>query len=148
MNGPKPITEVVIGKPTPTIGQMLTMFDEAISTPKYDNEFSSSGGEDANDGLAGLSVPSFAYEIVDDSTVCSDETGNERSYGECWRKASDSCKVCTCYNRNEVRCQPVDCPSRPLCTFGQRLVAETIDGCCKNYRCVDSELFFFSNYLL
>lgn len=119
----------------PSIDQMLTIFDAAISTPNYGR--SEEGGDE---GIAGgLSVPNFAYEIVDDDTVCMDDQGKERSYGECWNKKEDSCQVCTCYDQDDTRCEAKECPQRPMCTFGQRLVIEQTDKCCKTYRCVERE---------
>ena len=123
---------------TPSIDQMLTIFDAAISTPNYGRD---SSQDDSGDGIAGgLSVPNFAYEIVDDDTVCMDGEGKERSYGECWSQKEDSCQICTCYDQDDTRCEAKECPRRPMCTFGQRLVTEeTTDKCCKTYRCVERE---------
>ena len=117
---------------------MLSIFDAAISSPKY-GELDNKEQPQTAGLVDGLSVPNFAYEIVDDQTICMDERGRERSYGECWRKQNDPCKICTCYNQDETRCESVECQARPLCSFGQRLVAEELDECCKSYRCVESK---------
>lgn len=94
-----------------------------------------------------IAPPAFSYEIVEEETMCVDNLKKERNYGECWKNSDNICEICTCYDRQDVRCTKRTCLSKPSCQINYHLVEEMNDGCCSTFRCVKGKnysLLFFS----
>lgn len=91
-----------------------------------------------------ISTPAFSYSIISEKAMCVDVNGIDRAYGECWRKSKDPCRVCTCFDHQEIQCTTQECKPDPVCDAGERLDLESADECCKSYRCVRSEYSVFS----
>merc|ERR1711881_682218 len=74
----------------------------------------------------------FPYEIIQEHVYC-----GAYAYGDVWTCEDDHSLCCTCYDVDDIRCEPIVCDPQPLCSFGQRLVTEYTDAYCPVYRCVE-----------
>ncbi|XP_078495661.1 uncharacterized protein LOC445660 [Ciona intestinalis] len=94
-------------------------------------------GAHAKGGAAVGSASDLLLQVAEESSLCLDESGKERRYGECWKKNNDPCELCTCYDMNDVRCQIQQCDPYPEPVEGKEVVEELTDECCSTFRYID-----------
>merc|ERR1712002_376696 len=78
-------------------------------------------------------------EIYPDEKSCTDENGQERSYGETWIEKSNVCKICICQNGGSTRCSLEKCQEYPESKEGYKIIEEKATECCYSYRMVPEE---------
>ena len=114
----------------------------AHATEKLPEDSAAVAAESLSDaagaGASGASTPSGnALRIAEESSLCVDEDGVERKFGECWNKKSDPCEICSCSDVNDVQCRREVCDPYPGQINGKQIVEEKTTTCCYTYRYVD-----------
>ena len=81
---------------------------------------------------------SLSLQIADEASLCIDDSGVERKYGECWYQTDDVCKFCSCLDADNIECKSEVCDPYPPQVDGKIIVEEKTSDCCSSYRYVSS----------
>ena len=79
----------------------------------------------------------LSLQIAEEPSLCIDETGVERKFGECWHKNGNTCTFCSCINADTIECKDETCDPYPPKVEGKVIVEEKTSECCYSYRYVE-----------
>ena len=95
-----------------------------------------SGKNQANADASSHGSMESSIKVVEEGSMCTDENGVERYYGETWYNQGNACNLCTCIGKSSVNCAPKVCDPYPTAPEGHVVVEEKADDCCYSYRIV------------
>ena len=115
-------------------GLIQTIITSGANSGK--TELNLSGKHNVKAGAVAKGLLKNNLEVVTEESVCTDEKGIERYYGETWYEDGNACSLCTCSGNTPVKCTQKVCDPYPTAPEGHVVVEEKADDCCYSYRII------------